>query len=63
MSLKIPAHLVIPGDRVLRPDGLVDVVTEKSRSGLTLNDRIGLTFASGQVLEVSGSKLLEVDPR
>jgi hypothetical protein len=63
MTLKIPAHLVIPGDRMLRPDGLVDVVKDKTRSGVTLNERILLTFASGQTLDVSGSKLLEVDPR
>lgn len=63
MTLKIPAHLVIAGDRVLRPDGLVDVVKDKTRSGVTLNERILLTFASGQTLDVSGSKLLEVDPR
>ena len=63
MSLKIPAHLVIPGDRVVRPDGLVDVVTEKSRSGVTLNEKILLTFASGAEMSCVGSKLLEVDPR
>lgn len=63
MGLQIPAHLVIPGDRVVRSDGSRVVVVDKKRYGLTLNEQIELVFGDGSELLVKGSKLIDVEPR